>query len=843
MAKSYKVTVFAGTKVVADMAQQVKNSTIEASIQLKTVKGGATSATATILPPGPAGATRKMEDVEGWFVNGTAANPPVATGTPWEAKSGFKNTNWWDATTWSLGSSVPIPNGQGLLPLFDSAKVNGYAKDAQVRDIDGISYVSLKDGNKSLLNVVSDWLSTGIKTDSNYSPNSPNATSGKSLKPILTDETGAIVTMSQVMGDLVNSRIIDGNKIIRPTKIMFSKWENDEPGKELLGVQINVINQKPADKIEVAIYDKNYNKIVTSTSSNAISNGWQHFGMPYKRFDVGEYYIGMEVNSNNDLTSFKASFQPKEGFSSAKVYPMPSVLSSVQRIPFAFEFKVISPNNLRYTGFGILRTPTIRQFNYFSGYGLVGYNTATFKTVRSVDNGVTWAEISGIPNAGCYAIEKIGNNLYWMTQGGIIYKSSDITTGTITWTDITPADKNPKAVALPSCLFVWNNYLFYVEYSQTNTGELKPDGGPKIHRYNAATSVWTVSGQFPNARHGHSFTAQGTIALFVCFGDAGWGDQVGYHRITSISNDGIADNWLQWTYTHDAADGNSHYPVSSTIAQIDGVNCLIGGADRTKMFLTATKISNTVAGQSLINSRVYGLPDADTGETMRNAILDARGNFYAVTAESKNKRLICSPPPYIDRYVLADNLEYALTLPMTRSGEFIFFETYRFNCVTFENQASFAANVFTQTNSIIFDSLNVNRFKYEVKGFGAGKALQGNSLITLEAENNAAGTSTYHSLRTELIDFTSINYIKIICSVKRFVGTTSSLRLKTSTDTTVDGQTNGVQLITTASDIGYNSTEIVFNVSSVTGNQYLFFQALASQVSSISLDIESIWLE
>lgn len=114
MGKSYKVSVFAGTKVVADMAQQVKNATIEASIQVKTIKGGATSATATILPPGPAGANRKMEDVEGWFVNGTTANPPTATGTPWEAKSGLKNINWWDASTgaWSLGSSVPLPKNE-----------------------------------------------------------------------------------------------------------------------------------------------------------------------------------------------------------------------------------------------------------------------------------------------------------------------------------------------------------------------------------------------------------------------------------------------------------------------------------------------------------------------------------------------------------------------------------------------------------------------------------------------------------------------------------------------------------------------------------------------------------
>jgi len=124
---------------------------------VKAVAGGATSATPTILRPGPAGANRKMEDVEGWFVNGTSAEPPVATGTAWEAPAGKKNTNWWDGTTWSLGSSVPLPNGQGLLPLWDSSKVGGYMKDAQVRDANGVIYISLKDANTSALNVAGDW--------------------------------------------------------------------------------------------------------------------------------------------------------------------------------------------------------------------------------------------------------------------------------------------------------------------------------------------------------------------------------------------------------------------------------------------------------------------------------------------------------------------------------------------------------------------------------------------------------------------------------------------------------------------------------------------------------------
>jgi len=145
MAKSYKVSVIAGTKVVADMAQHVRNATIEASIQIKTVKGGATSATATILPPGPPGANRKMEDVEGWFVNGTNANPPVATGTPWEAPSGSKNTNWWDgiAGAWILGSSVPLP----VTPINERTKqwilAESYTISFYTENINGIATATI----------------------------------------------------------------------------------------------------------------------------------------------------------------------------------------------------------------------------------------------------------------------------------------------------------------------------------------------------------------------------------------------------------------------------------------------------------------------------------------------------------------------------------------------------------------------------------------------------------------------------------------------------------------------------------------------------------------------------
>lgn len=70
-------------------------------IEVKPIPGGATEETAVILPAGPAGENRKMVGVTGWFKN--------STGPAWEAKEGFDNTNWWDGSTWSLGSELELP--------------------------------------------------------------------------------------------------------------------------------------------------------------------------------------------------------------------------------------------------------------------------------------------------------------------------------------------------------------------------------------------------------------------------------------------------------------------------------------------------------------------------------------------------------------------------------------------------------------------------------------------------------------------------------------------------------------------------------------------------------------
>lgn len=632
---------------------------------------------------------------------------------------------------------------------------------------------------------------------------------------------------------------------IYPKKPMYSKWTNEVNGYEPMGVNIYVESVKAAVYAEVCIYDAYYNRVVTSTSTEIINNGWQYFSFPYVKLSAGEYFIGISTPTNPDTERLKIRSEFKQSTQSMEVYPSVASVTSVEKQPFSFDFVMVShDSNRSYSGFSLIRNPSVRHYRYIGGYGVLGYNTTTFRLVRSVDNGITWTELGGIPTAGCYNIDKIGNHIYWMTQAGVIYKSSDITlSSSLTWADITPPLKNPKAVALPSSFKVWNNYLWYVEYSQTNTGELQVDGGPKVHRYNTSTGVWTVSGQFPTARHGHSFTEQGTVALYLCLGDAGWGAQVGYHRLTTINADGVADTWVQWTHTHDSTTGNSHYPVSSTIGTIDGIPHLIGGADRPKMFITSTKIGNTTAGQALINARAYCPKDADAGETMRNAVLDARGNFYAVTAESVNKRLMVSPPPYIDRYILADNLEYNLTLPMSISGDKIFFENYIFNAVTFENQVSSVMKSVTTVDNYVFPNEYKGALIPQANGNGnrSGRVVVGGDSINLQAKNTVTGFNTIKGVVTPYtIDLTNINRIVIVVNVKNRVST-GYIRVKVSTDNSPTGFVGGAEFIDSSSTVG--TRRITLNTSNLTSNCYLFVQALASQVSEVELDVLNIYYE
>lgn len=103
--KEYQINVIAGTKVMHKMVERVESYIIEAAINVPTVIGGANEDSAVVLVPGPAGKDRKMTKVLGWFKN--------ATGAAWEAPKYCDNTNWWNGSTWLLGSSVPYPTADG----------------------------------------------------------------------------------------------------------------------------------------------------------------------------------------------------------------------------------------------------------------------------------------------------------------------------------------------------------------------------------------------------------------------------------------------------------------------------------------------------------------------------------------------------------------------------------------------------------------------------------------------------------------------------------------------------------------------------------------------------------
>lgn len=99
-------------------------------IEVKPIAGGATEATAVVLPAGPVGENRKMAGVTGWFKN--------ATGPAWEAPIGNSNVNWWDGSTWSLGSSQPLPEVQpdGAIAAGDMDAVSGDTVYNSIKPLD-----------------------------------------------------------------------------------------------------------------------------------------------------------------------------------------------------------------------------------------------------------------------------------------------------------------------------------------------------------------------------------------------------------------------------------------------------------------------------------------------------------------------------------------------------------------------------------------------------------------------------------------------------------------------------------------------------------------------------------
>lgn len=231
MAKSYKVSVFAGTKVVADMAQQVKNATIEASLELKPIAGGATEATAVLLPvpnPLPVNSNRKRTKAIGWYKN--------ATGPAWEAPKDYDNTNWWSYETglWSLGSSVPMPT----ITVFDGFDSNSITDASSAKSTSILSKVKMDKNQRGIPNGVASLNSNGKITPTelditglnykglwNAELNSPSIVSG-----VGTNGDFYTVSVSGVQ-DLGNGEI----EYMQFSHVIYYNgvWEQNIPGNNL----------------------------------------------------------------------------------------------------------------------------------------------------------------------------------------------------------------------------------------------------------------------------------------------------------------------------------------------------------------------------------------------------------------------------------------------------------------------------------------------------------------------------------------------------------------------------------------------------------------------------------
>ncbi|WP_286882935.1 CotH kinase family protein [Sphingobacterium sp. UBA5980] len=131
---------------------------------------------------------------------------------------------FWDGSleTWEKIDEVNVKgdkgvSGQGKLILWSTDHVDaesgqkGYMENDQVRDSNGVTYVSLKDGNTSALSVTADWLSIGIVVDQIFDKTSDNAISPKALLPIIALDNSKDLTGKLNEGaywDLQSERVV-----------------------------------------------------------------------------------------------------------------------------------------------------------------------------------------------------------------------------------------------------------------------------------------------------------------------------------------------------------------------------------------------------------------------------------------------------------------------------------------------------------------------------------------------------------------------------------------------------------------------------------------------------------
>ncbi|MGJ1416158.1 alpha-L-fucosidase [Sphingobacterium multivorum] len=237
----------------------------------------------------------------GFLANGKFTQPTGGTleysATQWGLTL-FDGDKWVKKFTLDLPAGKDGKDGVALLPLFDPnytdpvTESKGYRKDAQVRDNDGVTYVSLKDGNTSALSVEGDWKATGIKIENetgdseSYAASQKLATSIKldldsKLSLITNDEFYlAIVDASNnvLWGKRKDGTTYDFDDSQLKLNLIFSNWieknVNDiaalNSGDLVLDGRIKSIELSPGQKNIAVLSNSEFIYALVDASNNVI---------------------------------------------------------------------------------------------------------------------------------------------------------------------------------------------------------------------------------------------------------------------------------------------------------------------------------------------------------------------------------------------------------------------------------------------------------------------------------------------------------------------------------------------------------------------------------------------
>lgn len=460
-----------------------------------------------------------------------------------------------------------------------------------------------------------------------------------------------------------------------------------------------------ATLFEIGLFSESYSKLASSGPREATPAGRRTIALPETTLTPGRYFFAITTNS---ATLAVAVNDYSGGYTATAAFPLPASAASptlaAQAPSVTIKEKALPPvQNL----FSLETGRNVRVYGVDETTRQPwGLNTTTFKMAVSVDSGATFTDKMSVPpgalttGGGICDLIVHGSKLYVLTNALTLHMSSDLT-ATATWTDITCPLKSANAKGRPYGMAVLSGYLFIGEYTQSpnevrTTGQTPgpdPTRGPRIFRYDITGGTWSISKEFLEARHIHSFYAEGSVALWVSLGDAGWGSEIGLYRLTPSgigTGSGGTDSWLKWTTP--ASPRTDHYPVDFLIAGDANFN---GEQWKSKFLLTSDRPGyhlleaarlGTVAGSVNIGAQLFTRPGAPSGETVRSLVLDTdTKNAFYWTAETSEPGIYVSPPPYTQAVKLADYSDPNLFRAVYSGGYVMLFNS-RFRVEKFVGQ-------------------------------------------------------------------------------------------------------------------------------------------------------------